>query len=600
MSTIATYAYPNTSPSRHRLLTSGGAWNEVVRHRDGFLHTAVWVQSPSATPPCPPSDLSSIVQQLFRLFVALLKRIFELWVFSLKPAAKACVSLNQSFLRRLDRTLNKMPGYTQLIEATLKSQTRVRMPVVWVFVCRTVGLPAQLLRAIIDFKHETSGPAHALPVQGEGSLLELQIDTAVSFRLMRLPLTLNPNFDNTKTPTNITQASVPSSLSDVPTLEDRSVPGYTNDRLLDYSHFSNGVVDTDERSQPEAMAAVASPKLEMTADEQFRGGSPDLASFELHETRAPIAKGTFSGQVEPLEPPQAFPRVAIRPLHNSDRANLDYAPKDPKSKHYGQMPTEAKISSTSSETAPRVAHRPLRDQDKTNLDYAPGDHESKYSGSVPTQSRNSSATTESAHAESFSPVQLSLPYLNRNEPLSGLHTLSTSLSGNGNDFQQPSQTPSPTEYSPTPSTDQPQVSQESLSPATEEDTILTVRKWARQSQSNPPTSKPTFSNPFHETDEADYCASETASCCDDPFTTSTRAARQQRRSETSECNEACISCETCDRRHKRVRGSRIPRRTKTLDQLPQRASSFTGCPSEQMTGGTVVVRRKLQKRKVKT
>ncbi len=549
MTTSNDYRYCSTPAPRQRSLISEGTITVVVSSRNGSVQTSFCVQDPSAPPA---HDLASVFRQLFQHAVALVRLTFALCVMSLKPAVSVCCFLSERLLRWLDSILANMPHSAQFLGTFFKSQIRNRWPRLWKLICCTVVLPVHLMQAIIDFDEATRSPPTTLTLRGNGIAWDGQIDNVVTIRLLRPSPLPTAQCDYRWYRADMGQRSIPTASDDIPTLEERSVRSSVSHKVLESSPPSDGFIR--DLSQSKVTPTEESPKPAMKDDDQSQSAAPDMLSYDLCGTSARAREVSYCSSVDPLQVPQECPNDTIRPMHRSDEVNLNH---------------------------------PRQDAGACGADTIPADVET------------SSVSSDSAHAESFSPVSLPIPYTNRKDSLACVRILATCSPQEGHDIQQRSLVPFPAPGSPTPPGVHRSANLDSNSSSAAKGASTNTTKWARKVQYTSSDLQLACNDPFHPRDDADFCASGTTSCYDEQYTPTPRSSTQQQ-SEADECNETCISCETCDRRHKRTRGSRIPRRVKTLDQLRRRSSSFASCHSAPSTGSaSTVVRRRLQKRKVK-
>lgn len=561
MATIQTYGRYSTPSSRERLTVSASTTGRAVNPRNGSLWRDFCLQEPSASPTV---DLASTSRQIFRHVVALVRLVFVLYIMSLKPAARLCRSLTVSFLRCLVSTTKHVPKGAQLLGSSLQSKIRGRWPGVWRLMDRIIILPLQLMQAIVDFPEANRHPTEADALQWDNFNYDIQMETVVTARLGRRPSTPTARHEYEQNQPSLLQISAPIALDDIPTLEERSVPSLVGNLMLESSPFSNCSHETGDRSQSKITPIHGSPTPEAKANDKCCIAGPATTSFELTEPNLPMHKDAYHNSVDPLQPPREFPKSTIKRVHVCLEQNTD---------------------------------SPWIDTRNSHTDVTPA------------RSETSSAASDPTHAESFSPVQFSLPYSNEKQPLTTVRTLSTwSPQTHHGIVQPPPVTSSPAASTPPPpNDDHASTASESHSSSLAKHPNLnpSVTKWARRLRQPSSETQPAWTEPFHPVD--DYYVSETASCCGEtcsrPTTTKKHCWQQQRASEADDCsNETCISCEACDRRHKRTNHySRIPRRVKTLEAFRGRSSSAGSCHSMAQTVGEVaaVGRRKLQKRKIK-
>lgn len=567
----------------------------------------------------PTNALASICQSLFWHVVALFRLTFALCIICLKPAARLCNALIDGFLHRLKSRLNQLPHWAKLLGTSLKLRIRARLPCLSKIVYSTLVLPAKLIQAVLHYNEPGRGQHDSHAMLGGGFPQELQIDTVVSIRLAGRPPTRTAHSDYTHDMLSMAHYSTAQAFTDVPTLEERSGPGHGSSNLLESPLSQKLLFDNSDEHQAETTTSEDSHRSEVQPDDQDHSAGLSVASFGLLETGEAMTDDASSDSIDPLEQPQGFPTI-IEPLPNSDEPNHKFSREYSTIKRHNSVPVDFETLSVSTDIAraesfsplqlslpytgsngpiggiPTFVFKPLYGANESHLE-SPREFSTRRDDSGPADDETLSISTDRAHAESFSPVQLSLPYINRKEPISGIPGLPSYSTQEGQEADQPPTCPSSATL--TPPDDHPTSIQRSYSSSIAEDNKANITEWARISQSESSIRQPEFNNPFQEHDDTDYCASETTSCYDDPFTSATKTSARQR-SGGDECDETCISCETCNRRHKRVRGSRIPRRTKTSEYVRRRSSSFASCQSVQTTvsAGTVV-RRKLQKRKVK-
>lgn len=551
MTAIGIYGFNSNPASQEPSFTSERMIQQAVSRRHGSLQTTLCIQDPPASAA---HDSASIFQQLFRHVSALVRLTFALCIIAMQPAARLCRSLHKSLFGWLDTQWDQAPHCAQRLGTSLKFQIRIRWPRVTKIIDRTLIFPARLIEAVIEFPQVTRGPHDTNALQESSYPLEAQIDTVVTIRLVRRSPISNFQYENTQDGLNIRQILAAAALDDIPTLEERSVAGCVGNRLLGSSPSPDHAHDTNSRPQSEVVPGEHSPMQEIKANVGCQISVPTSASPGISETSAPMQNNAYHSSINPLEPPQKFLKGAIRPTYNMDEAIINLHRNGPR----------------------------IRSVDTVSADAA-----------------TSSVSSDPAHDESFSPEQLPFPYTKRDEPPAGVRARSTCSSRAGQRAGQPSPMPSLASDTSKPQFDRRPSLEESQSSDMAQDTSPNLTKWARRSWHNSTDSTSACNYRFHETDDVDYCASETTSSYEESCKPTTGASRP-RRSEAGQCTETCTSCETCDRRHNRARHSRIPRRTKALEHFHPRSASFTSCYSAQSMGSAgTVVRRESPKRKIR-
>jgi hypothetical protein len=550
MATIEQYGCYTISASGIATPRLEGPACEAVSPYNGSLQTTFALQDHSSSPS---HDSPSISRQLCGHIWALLRLAFVLFVMCLKPAARVCHSLLGSILQLIDSTMDTLPRWAQLLGISLRSRIRTRCPRLWRLIDRTIVLPIQIMQAIIKFNATTRSPPSSYKLQQSSSPLEFQIGTLVTIRLVERPSTVPADYHNRQDRVNLTQISALTSLDDIPTLEERSVCGLVRNELLERSPSPKKLLDTSKHSRKEAPTTEDSPEHGVEANTRCQNIVPNISSFDSHGPCSPRNNSVSHGSVDRTGPPQRSPKDAITTMRKSDYAST---------------------------------YRSRDSSGTFGADSATPDAES------------SSISSDPAHAESFSPVQLSLPYTIRDEAVAGVQNLPTCPLRGSRKVEQLSRMPFPLAHGLKQQDDRPSTISH-LKSSRAKDPRPDIMKWAQKSRHNSNDSQPAFNDPFQENDDDDCCISETASCCDEPCTRRARLSPLQR-SEGDDSHETCISCETCDRRHKRNRHSRIPRRVKPVEHAQRRSSSLTSYHSAQTTASAgTVVKRKVQKRKVR-
>jgi hypothetical protein len=558
MPSIESYEYHENPAYRTLSLIVEDRVTVAVSSRNGSLQATVSTQDLPDPPASSAADLASISRLLFWHINGLLQVILALCVMSfttaVTPIVRVCRSLKELFFQWFDSTLENVPHPARLLGTFLKSQVRSRWPCLQRVVYRTIVSPAKLVQAITDFQAPIFGLPDPNVMRGSTVSLHDHINDSVAIRLIKRPSIPSADYHSTQSRRRTSQTPAPTVRDDLHIFDERSVSSYVSDGLREKSSRSERSRNTLDRCQGE----TTPPEQQVKFSDQCHTNESHAARLDLCEIGAGTPKDAEKSSPNPLQPPRQFSENPSRLLDNFDETTLDHRQEVSGTQNCNSVLADGEVSPISSDFA---------------------------------------------HAESFSPEQLHFPHTNETKRPTESAIFSTLSSQEGHQGGQLLQT-----LPLTPAIPEPHDNQTTASPDTHPASVTRYTPPPDLKSSEHQQTTERFQDKFSslhlacdgafiQNDDTDYYASETTSCCGEPYARTARTSGHQQ-PEADACDETCFSCETCDRRHKRARRSRIPRTVKTFEHYRPRSSSFTSCYSARTAGSASTVgRKRLQKRK---